>query len=926
MTATRRRSRSRRRDRWQPLRAGLVDLFYYDVEEFRFRDGRLLLRGNNGTGKSKVLALTLPFLLDGDLAAAPGRAGRRPEEADGVEPAARRRAPASRSGSATPGSSSAGSTEDGTAEFRTLGCGLKAVAGRGIARHWFFVTDQRVGPQLQLVDATAHRAHPRPAHRGARRARGRCTTARQDYRRAVDEALFGLGEQRYEALVDLLIQLRQPQLSKRPSEKALSDALTEALPPLDQAVVADVAEAFRGLEEERDELAAMTEAHGSAQAFLGHYRRYAAVAARRRAERPRHAEQRYRTAREALAAAEEAYRLADEAAAAAQERLGALAEEAERLQARDRSLRTGPEMRSAHELERLADEARRRRDDADAAAGLERRAAADVAKRRTRREDTASRTRAAIDELTELRGAARTAAEAARIGPEHAVEIDAHLPDGGADAPEPEHIVDERLRTLRRSADDLIARQERSIRHIEGLLTAESEAARTLVAARDTVERLASAMAALAERRSDAAAAVEQRGAELHAAVRAHLDTAAELDVPDTEGVLAALELWAGTLDGPNPARAAVDAAGRAATDGLARVGAGLDRRAADAAARAAELAAEIARLESGEHGAPPAPHTRDTAARAERAGAPLWQLVDFVDDVPDTERAGLEAALESSGILDAWLDPDGTLRDLDGDVLLAPEPSAPSPASPLSTRPATGRRPGRHPRRRSSRSHRRRCARGGRPGRGDSAARGSTSTAGSGSACSPVRGASPRRSTSGGAPVRPPDGRGSPRCGPRPSRWPPSRPGSRRSNAALAAAPRDVGGRDRRAARRHRPARRARHGRGAGNAACRTGRGAGRGRQRCSPRPPPGWRPRQRRWPAARPMSASRPTERDSTPCAAGVTQYRVALAGLSPAAQALAAARRSEFDAATDLSDGREVPRRSRRASRRHGERGPA
>ena len=55
-------------ERWKPLRAGLVDIFYYDQEEFWFHDGRLLLRGNNGTGKSKVLALTLPFLLDGDLA------------------------------------------------------------------------------------------------------------------------------------------------------------------------------------------------------------------------------------------------------------------------------------------------------------------------------------------------------------------------------------------------------------------------------------------------------------------------------------------------------------------------------------------------------------------------------------------------------------------------------------------------------------------------------------------------------------------------------------------------------------------------------------------------------------------------------------------------------------------------------------------
>jgi len=44
-----------------------------------------------------------------------------------------------------------------------------------------------------------------------------------DYRRAVDEALFGLGEHRYEALINLLIQLRQPQLSKRPDEKLLSE-------------------------------------------------------------------------------------------------------------------------------------------------------------------------------------------------------------------------------------------------------------------------------------------------------------------------------------------------------------------------------------------------------------------------------------------------------------------------------------------------------------------------------------------------------------------------------------------------------------------------------------------------------------------------------------------------------------------------------
>jgi hypothetical protein len=233
--------------RWQPLRLGLVDLFYYDQEEFAFRDGRLLLRGNNGTGKSKVLALTLPFLLDGDLSA------------HRVEPDAD---PNKRMdwnlllGGEHPNPDRLGYawlefgrlTDDGPA-FCTIGCGMKASAGRGITGHWFFVTDQRVGEELTLVDATrialqADRLEDAIGAQGAvyRRAR--------DYRRAIDERLFGLGDLRYGALIDLLIKIRAPQLSRRPDERGLSEALTGALPPLDQALIADVAEAFRALEED----------------------------------------------------------------------------------------------------------------------------------------------------------------------------------------------------------------------------------------------------------------------------------------------------------------------------------------------------------------------------------------------------------------------------------------------------------------------------------------------------------------------------------------------------------------------------------------------------------------------------------------------------------------------------------------------------
>src|SRR5690242_13363703 len=56
------------RERWQPLRSGMVNLYRFDEQEFWYERGRLLLRGHNGTGKSRVLAMQLPFLLDGDVA------------------------------------------------------------------------------------------------------------------------------------------------------------------------------------------------------------------------------------------------------------------------------------------------------------------------------------------------------------------------------------------------------------------------------------------------------------------------------------------------------------------------------------------------------------------------------------------------------------------------------------------------------------------------------------------------------------------------------------------------------------------------------------------------------------------------------------------------------------------------------------------
>jgi uncharacterized protein (TIGR02680 family) len=654
------------RERWQPLRAGLVDIFYYDQEEFHFRDGRLLLRGNNGTGKSKVLAMTLPFLLDGELS--PHR----------VEPDAD---PKKRMdwnlllGGEHSSPERLGYTwlefgrldAEGGAQFCTLGCGLKAIAGRGISDHWFFIGDQRVGEDLMLVDGTQH-ALTRDRLEDAIGTRGAVHRTARAYRRAVDEALFGLG-QRYGALIDLLIEIRAPQLSKRPSEATLSRALTRALPPLDQALIADVAEAFRGLEEDRDALAAMVQARDAATVYLDTYRHYARIACRRRAAPPRRSQTVFDRVSRELAEAQEAYEKARADLAQAQEALVGLRSEQERLRARERALHESPEARSARELQRAAEDARRA---AELEAGAK--AAHDLALARVRQQqqrlaDADARASQAGEELTGVRVAASEQAMAAGIATAFAEAVDSAI-----DA-SPAHAID--VPELRRRAEQLLERQQRALDHLTTLLVAAADRRRELLAARERQEERASEATALAERREQAGKLVAEAGRELGRAARLYMETATAFAVSDAPESLAALELWVETLSGPNPLAVLVGAAGRQASAALAREQTELEASEREATRQASELEASIERLRAGEHELPPVPHTRDPAARESRAGAPLWLLVDFRSDVPEQRRAGIEAALEASGILDAWVSPHGELlAPGTADVLLAPDAS----------------------------------------------------------------------------------------------------------------------------------------------------------------------------------------------------------------------------------------------------------
>ncbi|MEP7099027.1 MAG: TIGR02680 family protein [Burkholderiales bacterium] len=652
------------RARWQPLRLGLVELFHYDSEEFWFRDGHLLLRGNNGTGKSKVLSLTLPFLFDAQL-----RSSRIEPDGDSSKKMAWNLLMNSyprRIGYAW--IEFGRIDEDGTPRYLTLGAGLSAVAARAQVESWFFMLEgggdeptARIGRDLWLT-SDQRVVLTRERLREAIEGRGQVFETTAAYRRAVDERLFHLGPRRYDALMDTLIQLRQPQLSKKPDEAGLSHALTEALPPMPQELLTDVAEALNQLEEDRRQLDELKSLARAVERFDQRYRVYAGMLTRRQARELRQAQTDFDAASQvrnhthaglqaALATetlAQQTHQQADLSRAAQRERL--------------ETLQSDPINQDANRLEIAEKEAARR-----AAAVRAEEVTREQARGRWEREQTASRhaTQRAAQAghaLLAVRTESAEHADAAGLaGALHANPLAALVPNALAElAPREFDAAPAALRRAVAARSEqlaLLVRRHAELQQTSLVLAQRQEAQRERQAELDDA----------AQRRGQADAAVEQSGQDLVDAWSTHCASLVQLRLPD-DAPLHALHDWvvrASTGDaGDNPAQQALQAAQQQASVRHAARQVELDA-ARDALERERhELDTEHAALSAGRDAVPPAPPTRAPESRAHQPGAPLWQLVDFQAHAGAMQRAGLEAALEASGLLDAWVTPDGALLD----------------------------------------------------------------------------------------------------------------------------------------------------------------------------------------------------------------------------------------------------------------------
>ena len=459
------------RERWQPLRLGLVELFHYDSEEFWFRDGHLLLRGNNGTGKSKVLSLTLPFLFDAQLR--PSRI--EPDGDNGKKMAWNLLMSSYQRRIGYTWIEFGRRTTDGVSHYITLGAGLSAAVGKTQVDSWFFIleggpngADARIGQDIWLTNEqkmVLTRERLREAVEG--QGRGKLFENAHSYRRAVDERLFQIGTKRYEALMDTLIQLRQPQLSKKPDEAGLSHALTEALPPMPIELLSDVAEALNQLEEDRIQLEDIRSLERAIKHFEQRYRTYAGTVTRRQTRELRQAQTGFDKASEGrnkahadLKDAQEAEDLAKTDHAETKQLLAA-------ARTRLQTLQSDPANQDANRLSQAETDAKERKVEAEAAEALRNQAQKNLNREEERSRQSNQRSTAAKSELLTARAHCAEAGETAGTG--------SALSDNLLVTAAPEELPQLAPSEIARAATllrDATSKRREDIRHLESRHTA----------------------------------------------------------------------------------------------------------------------------------------------------------------------------------------------------------------------------------------------------------------------------------------------------------------------------------------------------------------------------------------------------------------------------------------------------------------------
>ena len=265
-------------NRWKMNRIGFVNFWLYDEEDFLFEDGRLLLRGQNGSGKSITTQSFIPFILDGD---------RTPSRLDPFGSSDRRMEYYFLGEEGKDESTGYlflefQKTEEADGEksvrYRTIGIGQRARRGRPMDFWGFLILDgRRIGQDLWLYKQTGSVKIPYD-RRDLKQVLGEenpVTDSPSEYKKLVNQHIFGFRKlEQYEQFIRLLVKVRAPKLSKEFKPTKVYEILNDSLQTLTDEDLRPMVDAMEKMDEIQESLDRLKRAFGDVRIIRTEYTRY----------------------------------------------------------------------------------------------------------------------------------------------------------------------------------------------------------------------------------------------------------------------------------------------------------------------------------------------------------------------------------------------------------------------------------------------------------------------------------------------------------------------------------------------------------------------------------------------------------------------------------------------------------------------------
>ena len=259
-------------ERWKMNRIGFVNFWLYDEEDFEFADGKLLLRGQNGSGKSITTQSFIPFVLDGDRTPSRldpfGSSDRRmeyyfigeegKEESTGYLYLEFRKADSE--------------------EYRTIGIGQKAKRGKPMDFWGFVILDgRRIGTDMKLYKEVGSNRIPydRREMKAVLGEGNFFTDSQSEYKKYVNQYIFGFRKaDQYEQFIRLLVKVRAPKLSKEFKPSKVYEILNDSLQTLTDEDLRAMVDAMEKMDEIQDSLEMLKRAFADVKIIRNEYARY----------------------------------------------------------------------------------------------------------------------------------------------------------------------------------------------------------------------------------------------------------------------------------------------------------------------------------------------------------------------------------------------------------------------------------------------------------------------------------------------------------------------------------------------------------------------------------------------------------------------------------------------------------------------------